>query len=103
MYFYNARYYDPTLGRFISPDTIVTSPANPQSLNRYAYVLNNPLRYTDPTGHLTESELQDLLGDSYDYLMELWRTYDPYWIAILEELQSGDRLEATLLKGQLHP
>jgi len=49
--FYNARYYDNALGRFIQADTIVPSPANPQSLNRYAYVLNNPLRYTDPTGH----------------------------------------------------
>jgi len=49
--YYGARTYDPALGRFIQPDTIVPNPANPQSLNRYAYVLNNPLRYTDPTGH----------------------------------------------------
>ncbi len=59
LYDYNARYYSPALGRFLSPDTIVPSPGNPshgdflrsQSLNRYAYVLNNPLRYTDPDGH----------------------------------------------------
>ena len=51
LYFYNARYYDPALGRFIQADTIIPDPANPQSLNRYAYVLNNPLRYTDPSGH----------------------------------------------------
>ena len=51
LYFYQARYYDAALGRFISPDTIVPSPLNPQSLNRYTYVLNNPLKYTDPTGH----------------------------------------------------
>jgi len=49
--FYNARYYDTTLGRFISADTIVPSAGNPQSLNRYAYVYNNPVRYTDPSGH----------------------------------------------------
>ncbi|NOX63382.1 MAG: RHS repeat-associated core domain-containing protein, partial [Chloroflexi bacterium] len=47
LYFYKSRYYDPTLGRFIQPDTIVPNPGDPQSLNRYAYVLNNPLRYTD--------------------------------------------------------
>ncbi|HNT78903.1 MAG TPA: RHS repeat-associated core domain-containing protein [Anaerolineae bacterium] len=51
LYFYNARYYDPYLNRFLSPDTIVPDPTNPQSLNRYSYVLNNPLGYTDPTGH----------------------------------------------------
>jgi RHS repeat-associated protein len=50
--FYGARYYDTTLGRFTQPDTIVPNPLNPQSLNRFAYVLNNPLKYTDPTGHV---------------------------------------------------
>jgi len=51
LYFYGARWYDPALGRFLQPDTIVPDPANPQSLNRYSYTLNNPLKYTDPTGH----------------------------------------------------
>jgi len=39
------------LGRFLSPDTIVPEPGSPQALNRYAYVYNNPLKYTDPSGH----------------------------------------------------
>ena len=47
--FYNARFYDPSLSRFISADTIV--PPGVQGLDRYAYTFNNPLRYTDPTGH----------------------------------------------------
>jgi RHS repeat-associated protein len=51
LYFYNARWYDPYLGRFLSADTIVPSAGNPQSLNRYSYVLNSPLRFADPTGH----------------------------------------------------
>ncbi len=51
LYFYNARWYDPFLGRFVQADTIVPEPENPQSLNRFAYVQNNPLRFTDPTGH----------------------------------------------------
>jgi len=48
----NARLYDPVLGRFLSADTIVPSPGNMQAFNRYSYVLNNPLLYTDPTGHI---------------------------------------------------
>src|SRR5204863_8905708 len=51
LYFYNARYYDPELGRFVQPDTIVPSPGDPQSLNRYTYCLNNPLNYVDPSGN----------------------------------------------------
>jgi len=51
LYFYNSRFYDPSLGRFIQADTIVPNPSDPQDLNRYSYVRNNPLRYTDPSGH----------------------------------------------------
>ncbi|MFC1466146.1 MAG: RHS repeat-associated core domain-containing protein [Candidatus Brachytrichaceae bacterium NZ_4S206] len=47
----NACYYSPVLARFISADIIVPDPANPQALNRYAYVGNNPVNYTDPDGH----------------------------------------------------
>ena len=51
LYFYQARYYAQGLGRFVSPDTIVQNPLDPQAFNRYAYARNNPLRYTDPTGY----------------------------------------------------
>ncbi len=51
LYFYEARYYDGALGRFISADTIVPDPLNPQALNRYAYAANNPILYNDPSGH----------------------------------------------------
>ncbi len=47
----NARYYMPLVGRFISADTIVPEPSNPQSFNRYSYSLNNPVNYIDPSGH----------------------------------------------------
>lgn len=46
----NARIYDPTLGRFMSADSIVPDPLNGQSYNRYAYVNDNPLSLTDPSG-----------------------------------------------------
>jgi hypothetical protein len=89
LYYFNSRYYDAEIGRFISPDTFVpwstgvnvisnsltvnvipaglgsvlapqgiypsTSPSvpiNPQALNRYSYVFNNPLKYVDTTGEI---------------------------------------------------
>jgi RHS repeat-associated protein len=45
-----ARYYDPQLGRFISVDPFLGRLAEPASQNRYVYVMNNPLLYTDPSG-----------------------------------------------------
>ena len=51
IYHYNARFYSPKLGQFLSPDTIVPGAANPQAWNRYSYVLGNPLKYIDPSGH----------------------------------------------------
>lgn len=51
LYNYEARQYEPALGRFISPDTVVPDPFNPQDFNRYAYVRNSPFSFTDPTGY----------------------------------------------------
>ena len=66
--YYHARTYDPVLGRFLSPDTMTPNPANPQDFNRYSYTSNNPLRYTDPTGHWIESALDvaSIAFDIYD-------------------------------------
>jgi len=50
LYYYNARYYDPELGRFIQPDTSIPDISNPQTYNRYSYCLNDPLRFNDPNG-----------------------------------------------------
>jgi len=51
-YYLRARYYDPSIGRFISEDAYKGQMDNPLSLNRYTYVSNNPLRYIDPSGHI---------------------------------------------------
>ena len=48
---YGARFYSPRLGRFVSADTIVPEPGEPQNLNRYAYAANSPLSFIDPNGH----------------------------------------------------
>ena len=89
--------------RFTQPDTMVPSPDDPQSLNRYSYAGNNPLRYTDPSGHLTEDELRTLLGDYHDALIALWKKYDTYFLAMLRDIEGGDSLTASLLGGiELH-
>lgn len=46
----NGRVYDPVIGRFLSADPFIQDPTNTQSLNRYSYVQNNPLSFTDPSG-----------------------------------------------------
>lgn len=51
LYYLRARYYDPSIGRFISEDTYEGQIDNPLTLNLYTYVLNNPLIRIDPTGH----------------------------------------------------
>jgi len=51
LYDYGARWYDPVIGRFLAADSIVPNPGDSQSLNRYMYVLGNPLKYSDPSGH----------------------------------------------------
>ena len=58
----NGRVYDPSLGRFLSPDPNVQFVGDMQSYNRYSYVLNNPLRYTDPTGYMSDSTAQAIFG-----------------------------------------
>lgn len=82
-----ARWYDPQVSRWLSPDTIVPSPANPQSLNRYSWVLNNPLLYIDPTGMFTEEELVEWGAYTWE---ELEALRGSEWYAILMEAQPGD-------------
>ena len=99
LYDYNARYYDPHSGRFISADTLVPDPASPQAFNRYAYVLGNPLRYSDPTGHFTEEAIMNYLTGAYrddaQYMYELWKS-DAEWWDMLRAAQDGDVLVGSI-------
>lgn len=65
----NARVYSPILGRFLSPDSFVQFPDDLQSLNRYAYVFNNPLSLTDPTGHFSWRKIGRFFKDNIGTLV----------------------------------
>jgi RHS repeat-associated protein len=55
LYYAGGRMYSPTIGRFISQDTLSLDPNNPDTWNLFSYARGNPTRYVDPTGHENES------------------------------------------------
>ncbi|MGY3212688.1 RHS repeat-associated core domain-containing protein [Mucilaginibacter sp. HD30] len=59
----NGRLYDPLLHRFLGPDNFVQDVDNTQNFNRYGYALNNPLKYTDPSGEILFAFLAPVLGN----------------------------------------
>ena len=86
LYYYNARYYDPALGRFVQSDTIVPQPYSVQGYDRYAYVNNNPLRYTDPSGHNQDCGINDPYCNNtkHEWVNSEWPeqlSYDVFWSA----------------------
>ena len=71
---YNARFYSPTLGRFIQADEIVRDAYNPQSWNRYSYVGNNPIKFIDPSGnrkHISQKDLVEQMEMDCENFWEL--------------------------------
>ncbi|MCL4872315.1 MAG: RHS repeat-associated core domain-containing protein [Anaerolineae bacterium] len=86
----NARFYSPTSGRFLTADTLIPSPANPQAHNRYTYSLGNPIRFIDPSGHetvhanLSKDEAQILADAIALLLME----HDSLQVSVIEFLLS---------------
>ena len=58
----NGRVQDAITGVFLSPDPYISEPGNPQNYNRYSYVLNNPLSFTDPSGYRQQSRIRYVHG-----------------------------------------
>jgi len=90
----DGRVYDPVLGRFLSPDPVVQAPYDSRALNRYSYVWNNPLKYTDPTGHC----LNTLPGKDYrppqcleHIFVEAWRSLGAHWSIVDTQRAISDR------------
>ncbi|WP_029782895.1 RHS repeat-associated core domain-containing protein, partial [Leptospira interrogans] len=61
LYYYKARYYEPTLGRFLQADSVVI-PTNVNGMNRYMYVDGNPVSYRDPSGHISGPDMMHMLN-----------------------------------------
>jgi RHS repeat-associated protein len=81
LYYYNARYYDPVVGSFLSPDTLVPDPTLVWDYNRFAYVRGNPLKYTDPSGHCAASESDPDASDCRRWANTIYASWDhtDYW------------------------
>lgn len=75
----NGRVYDPELGRFLSADPNVQFSHDPQSFNRYSYVLNNPLSFTDPSGYF----LKSLSKAVFKFMRKYGRTVMAIGIALI--------------------
>jgi len=100
----NARYYLPEVGRFISADSVVPEPGNPQSYNRYSYVRNNPMNFTDPTGHAESSGCEYegcTLPDGFA-ASTTWQTADEvlvHWDPNLAAAQDYNPITEAVLPG----
>lgn len=82
-YYLRARYYDPKMGRFVSEDTYKGQVDNPLSLNRYTYTRNNPLRFVDPTGHMTFEEGWNSLKKGWSEFTDI-KSYEPAFNALTD-------------------
>jgi len=129
LYYYGARYYDCETGRFTTRDPVAGRTHTPQSLNRYIYCLNNPLKYTDPLGLSAETvetgleehedpnlvcgfsidweallrklrKLWEMFGGSVEKLMELLKQY---LAGILQKIQQNFLYTGTINFHEFFP
>ena len=94
LYAMGARWYDPAVGRWVSPDTLVPGLGNSQNLNRYSYVNNNPLVYNDPTGHF----LHIAVGAGIGAVVGVIASAGPQMI---QNIRDGQPLIANIDPGQV--
>ena len=98
---YNACMYWPAGGRFVSADTVVPGPGNPQAFNRYMYVLGNPLRFTDPTGHIAQVIYDEELNE-YTVILNI-QIYGPGSQEIVQydgkEMEMHERSSLSIDRG----
>ena len=94
----NGRIYDPTLARFLSPDPYVQAPDFTQSFNRYAYCLNNPFKYTDPSGEFWHIVIGAVVGGVVN-LAANWDNIDGFWQGLTSFVVGAGAGAATAATG----
>ena len=82
-----ARYYDPEIGRFITEDSVWGKDADPLSLNFYTYCGNDPILFTDPTGHITQQDKDKYKNGEINFYQ--WQTI----VAIGEKWDSVNNMK----------
>src|SRR5258706_1716195 len=80
LYQYRSRYYDSGVGRFLSQDTYRGTDTAPPSLQRYVYTLNDPVRYTDPSGNIVQLIAWIFLIEAFHLFYELFEFLGSQWI-----------------------
>ncbi|MBN2087107.1 RHS repeat-associated core domain-containing protein [Candidatus Peregrinibacteria bacterium] len=73
LYYYNARFYDPEVGRFITADSQIPNPLNSQDFNRYMYVNGNPVVFNDPSGHGLGSMIKHIVGKTRNAVSNVFK------------------------------
>ena len=94
LYYYGARYYDPETGRFITRDLLAGKRAVPQTLNRYTYCLNNPVKFVDPAG-LTGKMCNVGTGVCIVFTADGWTAYDKNGNKITDSEEMAQLLDKT--------
>lgn len=101
----NGRVYDPEIGRFLSADPFVQFPQSTQGYNRYTYVGNNPLSYTDPSGFFSFKSFMKIVGIAMSMWMpgfdQVWQRM--LWAFVSGYLASGGDFKAGLLNALSAP
>jgi RHS repeat-associated protein len=92
LYYYNARWYDPVLGRFAQADTLVPG-QDPMAWDRFAYGLGNPVRYVDPSGHRNCDEV-DAAGNCLNPPTDIALTHAGELYAGKKRRYGGDEVAA---------
>ncbi|OGO72172.1 MAG: hypothetical protein A2Z49_10300, partial [Chloroflexi bacterium RBG_19FT_COMBO_56_12] len=75
MYWFGSRWYDPYLAHFVQADSIIPDQNDPQSWDRFAYAFNNPVKYSDPSGHCPWCIVGAVVGAAVGYGVQVYNNY----------------------------